>query len=42
MPVDKNSFEYKLDEELTSLFKEPEMVAYAKPSRKVTYSCFVR
>nr|WP_294897327.1 antitoxin Xre/MbcA/ParS toxin-binding domain-containing protein [uncultured Pedobacter sp.] len=37
----KKSFEYKLDQEITSLFKEPDMVGYAsKPSKNITYSDF--
>lgn len=39
--VAKKSFEYKLNEEITSLFKEPEMLPYAAAVKKnITYSDF--
>ncbi len=41
MVSDKNSFEYKINEQLNSLFKEPEMVGYAvKQNHNITYSSF--
>ncbi len=41
MSVGTNSFEYKLNKEINSLFKEPEMAGYAvKQNRNITYSDF--
>jgi len=41
MSVTNNSFEYKLNKEINSLFNEPEMAGYAiKHNRNITYSDF--
>ena len=41
MASNKNSFEYKINEQLNSLFNEPEMVGYAiKKNQNITYSSF--
>lgn len=41
MNTSKNSFEYKINEQLTSLFKEPDMAGYTvKQNQNITYSSF--
>ncbi len=41
MSINKENFEYKLNKEINSLFREPEMAVYAvKKNRNITYSDF--
>jgi len=41
MATNKNNFEYKLDQEITSMFNEPEMATYTpRMNKNITYSGF--